>query len=502
MSLPQTLIDVVRSRARDQPDAEALVGGGVRRSWADLAAGAAGVANALRKRGVCPGDRVGILGTNCPAWVESLLGVHAAGAVAVPLNARLAPVEIARLLDDAGVAALVAEPQLLDGGVQFDGPTVPLGVDGQLESAAAPDAEASTGPLPDDLAVIAYTSGTTGVPKGAMWSHRALLASAQGNPFSAALAAGARVLLVAPLGAGGAVIMASNALAIGSTLVIAPFTPAGALQALADDGIEFTGLVPTMIALMVDAAPRGWHSPKLRRIYYGAGTMTPRLFARAQSLFGCEFQQGYGMTETCILGTRLDPADHTLAAPQRLASAGKPMPGVDIKIVGEDGAAVSAGAAGEICVRSPGNMLGYWRREEESRSALHDGWYRTRDIGHLDQDGYLYLLDRKDDMVKSGGFNVSPAEVEGVLSTHPGVEEVAVIGLPDERWGQRVAAVVRTRPGVAVDELDLLAFCRDQLAGYKRPRTVLFAKAPLPRNALGKVSRQTLRSRYRTQVAE
>jgi long-chain acyl-CoA synthetase len=491
---PVTLAPLVRARALRQPAGEAVVGGGGRRTWAELATRAAGVGHALRRLGVGRGDRVGILATNSTEWIEVLLGTLWIGAVVVPLNYRLAPAECRRVLEDAGLTALVVAPDLSPA-VRFDGPTLRLDASHERALAGAARDEPPVEVAPEDLAVIVYTSGTTALPKGVMWSHGGLLASAAVNPFPSTLAAGARILVCAPLCAGGALLMACNALAIGATLVVAHFTPEAVLRMLAEDGIQFTGLVPTMLALLLDAAPATWHPGALRRIYYGAGTLRPELYARARSVFGCELQQAYGMTETCIMGTRLDPADHT---PERLGSAGRPMPGVAITLVDETGVPVPAGTPGEILIRSPGNMLGYWRRPAETQAALADGWYHSRDVGRLDEAGCLQLLDRLDDMVKSGGFNVSPTEVEGVLLAHPGVEEAAVIGLPDGRWGQRVTAIVRPRAGAILHEQDLLAHCRGRLAGFKLPRAIFFTEAPLPRNALGKVTRRELRTRYGT----
>lgn len=495
----ETFAELIRDRARRQPEAAAVVASDNRRTWAELDARTGRMASVLRRLGVRKRDRVGILATNCPEWIEVFFGVHKAGAVAVPLNDRLTQAECTRLLEDADATALVAAPEL-SGRAGFRGPTLELGTSYETALAAAADEErADADPQPDDLAVIAYTSGTTGLPKGVMWSHRTLLSAARRTPFPAAVASGARILLCAPLCTGGGLIMACNVLAIGATLVLAEFTPQGVLQIMVDAGIELTGFVPTMIAMLADAAPPGWRAPALRRVCYGTGTMSPQLFARARGLFGCEFEQAYGMTETCTFGTRLEPADHAPETPQRLASAGKPMPGVTLKIVGESGAEVPRETAGEILIRSPGNMLGYWQRPEETRRALEGGWYHTADIGCLDREGYLHVLGRRDDMVKSGGFNVAPAEVEDILLTHPAVAEVVVIGLPDERWGQRVAAIVRKRPGAVLSELDLTAFCRGRLAGYKHPRTIVFTDVPFPRNAMGKVSRQALRAQYRAQ---
>ncbi|MFQ5665575.1 MAG: class I adenylate-forming enzyme family protein [Candidatus Binatia bacterium] len=500
MTPPGTLIDIIGRSACERPGAGVFVGP-THRTWAEFDARTQRAAQVLRRLGLRRGGRAGILGRNCPEWLEVFCAVHAAGGVVVPVNERLTPGERRWLLADAGVTLLVGHADLLTE-TSFSGPTLAFGAGYENALATAPEQHCGVSIQPDDLAVIAYTSGTTGTPKGVMWSHRGLLSSAQCNPFPPDVAGGARVLVCAPLYAGGAIVMACNALAIGALLVVVPFSPEAILQTLADDHIEFTGLVPTMISLLVDAAPPGWRAPRLRRIYYGGGTMSPQLFARAQRLFACEFEQAYAMTETCILGTRLDPADHRLDRPERLASAGKPMPGVGLRIVGPDGSEVPTGTPGEILIRSPGNMLGYWRHREQDRLRPQNGWYGTRDIGRFDGDGYLYLVDRQDDMVKSGGLNVSPAEVEDVLTAHPGVAEAAVIGSPDVRWGERVTAVVRTRTGVALPADTLIAFCRSRLADFKAPRIIVFTDVPLPRTGLGKVSRQAVRKRYASRRAE
>ncbi len=500
-SSPQTLLDSVRAYASRTPGREALVGGNSRWTWRELEARSNRAARALQRLGVRKGDRVGIRATNCPEWIEVFLGALKTGGIAVPLSPRLGPEELGRLIADAGLAFAVTAPELWEG-VSFRGAVLALGSSYEAALAAESEDRLEAEPRADDVSVIAYTSGTTGIPKGAIWSHRSLLASARGNPFSAETAGGRRALLCVPLGTGGPLSMACNALAIGATLVVTPFTPENVLRVLVDERIEFVGLIPTMISFLVDAAPAEWRAPALRRIYYGAGTMSPQLFDRAERFFGCEFEQGYGMTETCITGTRLSPADHLRTKPELLSTAGKPMPGVDLKIVDEDGSEAPKDTPGEICIRCEANMLGYWNRPEETKAALRDGWYHSRDVGRLDERGYLTLLDRKDDMVKSGGFNVSPGEVESVLLVHPEVEEAAVVGLPDERWGQRVTAVVRRRSGARVSEAELEAFCRSQIAGFKVPRTILFTEEPLPRNALGKVVRQVLRNQVRAQVAE
>lgn len=499
-SPPQTVLDRIRVHVRRAPDVEALVGGGVRRTWREIEGRSNRAARVLRRLGIRKGDRVAIRAMNCPEWIEVFLGTLKTGGVAVPLNTRLGAEEVGRLVADAGATAVVTSPELWRD-VSFRGAILLLEKSYEEAVAAESDEPVESDPTGSDLAVIAYTSGTTGNPKGAVWSHQSLLASAKHNPFAAEVGGGRRVLLCVPLGMGGAVVMACNALVIGATLVVVIFTPENVLRTLVDERIELVGLVPTMISLLQDAAPTGWAAPALRRIYYGAGAMSPALFERAERLFRCEFEQGYAMTETCIMGTRLAPEDHHRSLPERLATAGKPMPGVSLKLVDEDGAEVPPGAPGEICIRSAANMLGYWNRPEETRAVLADGWYHTRDIGCFDEAGYLSWLDRKDDMMKSGGFNVSPGEVENVLLAHADVEEAAVIGLPDERWGQRVTAIVRRRAGAAITEEELSAFCRSRLVGFKSPRSILFRDSPLPRNALGKVVRRALRDEYRAQMS-
>lgn len=494
--MPRTLVEELGARVLQEPQRVALVGGGVNRTWSEFEARTNGVVVALRRFGLRRKDRVAILATSSIEWVEAFVGILKAGGVAAPLNTLLTPAENAALLDHVKPNAMIVSPEL-SGSTNFRGPVLSLGSvqEGPIAAGQAQDLPREDLD-PEDLAVIASTSGTTGLPKCVMWSHRALRESAQCTPFPAEVAGGARILMCAPLFTAGAIVMVCNALAIGATMTIARFEPAEILRILVDERIEFIGLAPTMIALLLNAVPADWQAPALRRIFYGAGPMKPELLLRAQRLFGCEFQQAYGMSETCTFGTRLDPADHRPEAPERITSAGKAMAGVRLKIVDEEGTEVAPGVPGEILMTTPGDMLGYWMQPEETSRALAGGWLHTGDIGRLDAEGYLYVLDRKDDMVKSGGLSVSPVEVEGVLLRHPGVEEAVVIGVPDAHWGQRVTAIVRRRSAEAVTENELIAHCRSQLAPYKVPRAIVFSDSPFPRNALGKVSRPAIRARY------
>jgi fatty-acyl-CoA synthase len=310
-----------------------------------------------------------------------------------------------------------------------------------------------------------------------------------------------RVLLVAPMYHAAAAITALGSVAIGASMLIhEDFDPAAVVRALSEERITRTTLVPAMIqaclVFVPDVAERRYDD--LRLIVYGASPIAVETLKRAMAVFGCDFAQGYGMTETTAQLTLLGPEDHRRALagkPELLLSAGRPLPGTEIRIVDANGRPVPNGTIGEIVGRGPQLMRGYWNLPEASAEALKDGWLHTGDAGTLDDEGYLYIQDRTKDMIVSGGENVYPREIENVLFEHPGVADVAVIGVPDETWGEAVKAIVVLRQGASATEEEIVDFCRGRLAGYKRPRSVDFSAA-LPRNASGKVLKKDLRERY------
>jgi fatty-acyl-CoA synthase len=346
-----------------------------------------------------------------------------------------------------------------------------------------------------------YTSGTTGRPKGAVLTQRAVCANIHQSALNFACGPGERALVVAPLYHAAASIVSFTTVAAGGSLFMQEdFDPRRVVHALAEERIALALLVPAMIQFCLVAVPdvAERRYPELRRIVYGASPIAEETLRAAARAFRCEFLQGYGMTETTAVATHLSPADHRRALdgePGLLASAGRAILGTELRIADAEGRELATGATGEILVRGPQLMRGYWNLPDATREALRDGWMHTGDAGRLDAEGYLYIQDRVKDMIVSGGENVYPREVEDVLYQHPAVAEAAVIGVPDDAWGETVKAIVVLRPGAEVASEELVAFCRERLAGYKRPRSIDFAPA-LPRNPSGKVLKRELREPF------
>jgi fatty-acyl-CoA synthase len=346
-----------------------------------------------------------------------------------------------------------------------------------------------------------YTSGTTGRPKGAVLTHAAVMAHLHQGMLGFGTQTGDRALIVAPLYHAAAAVTTFVTVQAGGTLYIQEdFVPADVVKALSEERIAFAMLVPAMIQFCLvgvpDVAARRFDD--LRLIIYGSSPIAEQTLRQAIDVFGCEFLQGYGMTETTAAATYLFPADHQRALagePQLLLSAGRPLLGTEVRIVDENDAPVPNGTIGEVAVRGPQLMRGYWNLPEPSAEALRGGWMHTGDAGILDDEGFLYIQDRVKDMIVSGGENVYPREVEDVLFQHPAVADVAVIGVPDEKWGEAVKAIVVLKAGETVDAETLLAHCKGRLGGYKRPRSVDFIDA-LPRNPSGKVLKKDLREKF------
>jgi acyl-CoA synthetase (AMP-forming)/AMP-acid ligase II len=507
------LHDTLDYSARENPDVAFAVQAGRSVAYRDALALANRMANALQARGIRPGDRVALLSKNS---IEHALWYYAcskAGAVTVPLNYRLAPPEWSYILNDSGAKLLFAQDALaralapvrgelasvtdwiLQDGEQPGWERLDALLAGQ--PAAAPPHRAQ----PDDDVYQMYTSGTTGRPKGAVLTHRAVTAQLHQASLAFRSAPGERALIVAPLYHAAAGVTSFVTVQAGGTLYIQEdFAPAETVRALSEERISVALLVPAMIQFCLvavpDVAQRRYDA--LRLIIYGASPIAEQTLLRAIDVFGCDFLQGYGMTETTAAASYLMPADHrrALAGEKRLLlSAGRPMLGTEIRIVGADDRALPNGQIGEIAVRGPQLMRGYWNLPEASAEALRGGWMHTGDAGVLDDEGFLYVQDRTKDMIVSGGENVYPREVEDVLFQHPAVADAAVIGVPDAKWGEAVKAIVVQKPGQSVAADELMKFCDGRLAGYKRPRSVDFVDA-LPRNPSGKVLKKDLREKY------
>ncbi len=513
-----TVAGILRHFARTQPEHEMLVEGTERRTWREEYTLACTVAQAARRDGLGVGDRIAFLDRNGIAYFDFLFGGSLIGAVNVAVNWRLSPVEMAAIINDAAAPVLAIHADFLPAlaAMQSDLPAVRtivvLGDGGDrcpdaravplvrwLEGCPAED-PGHAGGL-HEVSMQLYTSGTTGLPKGVMLTN-GNLSTAVGDAGKTFSIRPDTVSLVAmPLfhigGSGWALCAMSRG---GRSVIVRDVDPAVLLELIATERITEMFLVPAVLMLLLATPSLATTDlSSLRVIFYGASPIAQDVLVKCLAAFGCGFCQVYGMTETTGAITSLRFEDHDPDGPRRglLRSAGKPHDVVELRIVDPaTGADATRGAVGEVWTRSPYNMAGYWAQPSETAATVDDeGWLRTGDAGYFDAEGYLYLHDRIKDMVVSGGENVYPAEVENVLLAHPAIADAAVIGVPDEQWGETVKAVVVIAPGAELDESAVIAHCRDNLAHYKCPTSVE-ATEVLPRNPSGKILKRELRAPY------
>ena len=447
-----------------------------------------------------PSGRVVLYLDNHPDLLTAMFGAFRAGSAVLPTNSRLTDEELAFLVDDGDAALIITDGAHLEIARRAAGPECQVVVVGDELDALLAGADPLTRDHdvePDATAWIFYTSGTTGRPKGAMLPHGVLnFVTVSWLADLTPLTERDVTLHAAPLSHGaGFHAIAAVARAAHQVLLDSPsFDPPGVLDVIRDHGVTNTWLVPTQIVMLADAAEQagltGADLPSLQYVVYGGAPMTPAAMTRALDRFGSIFVQLFGQGETPMTATVLRREDHV---PELLGSAGRARPGIEIRIVDESGASVAAGQAGELVVRGPSVMSGYWNRPEATAETIRDGWLHTGDLGTMSANGVIHLLDRAKDMIISGGSNVYAVEVEAVLATHPAVAEVAVIGTPDDLWGELVVAVVVPPAGEQPDIAELEAHARRHLAGYKIPRRYIVADE-LPRNAYGKVVKRELRA--------
>ena len=474
-------------------DSCAVVSGDHRRTYAELGSRCRRLAGALRGLGLVPGDRVGVIGLNSDRYLELYLGVPAAGFVLAPVNSRLAAAEMRAILQDAGVRVLFT-----DGGYAGAVAERVVTMPGEYEDliSAADEVPLGEGVAEDDLAVLFYTSGTTGAAKGAMHSHRGLVSSGLHFMATWPFDRDTRWLVSSPMfHTGGTIAMMATVWSGGTHVMMPSFDPDLALDLIEREGVTHTLLVPTMLAAAASAQlsrPRDVSS--LRYLSHGASPITTETLQRTRRAFpGAELLHVYGTTETTPITTLLPHEERILDTP-RAGSCGQPAVGVDVRVIDASGAEVPPAVVGEIIVRSPSVMTGYWQKPEETAAVLAGDWYRTGDLGYQDEESYLYLVDRAKDMIVSGGESIYSTEVESALSSHPSVDEVAVFGVPDERWGEAVHAVVVCRADVTADEL--IAHCRARIARFKVPKRIELRAEPLPKSAAGKILKRDLRDPY------
>lgn len=497
----------------------AVIDGDRRVTYAELHERSQRIGGGLAILGIEPGEVVALLLANSLEHLELYQAVPSHGRVLASMNTRLTVPELAFMVDDSGARALVVDESTVDAGralreqcdllervvyVGADPPDDCTPYDALLDGPPVHPLESD----PESVAALMYTGGTTGLPKGVMLSHANLIANAKHILHTLDLQHDERFLHSGPIFHLGTSQFVLPLIWIGATHVIqSRFSPPDFVHQVNTHEVTLCLLVPTMIQVILEHL-RKEPTPlsSLRMVHYGASAMSTTMVREAIERMGCEFTQGYGMTEAspqvCVLPGR----DHVQAIAgeheERLKSVGYPIPGVQLSIRDAEGTEVEDGTVGEVWARGPNIMLGYFGREQETRSALVDGWYRTGDGGYCDSDGYLYLVDRLKDMIISGGENVYSMEVEQVIFTHPDVIEVAVVGVPDDRWGERVHAVIVVREGSTFDAEDLAEHCRPRLAGYKLPRSADIGVEPLPKSGAGKILKEEVRRMLRERLEE
>ena len=520
MNLPLTPIRFLRYAEQQYPRSTAVVCGDHRFTYAQFADRAARLAGALVQSGVKPGDRVAFLSGNCHRLLEAYYGVLEAGAVLLPLNIRLAPTELAYILNDSGARILflhsyfvatvdsfrrdlaaVESFHLLDANPK-ESWLAPENYEALLSSASPLRAEI-TDIDEDSLAELFYTSGTSANPKGVMLTHRNVYLHAVEASLALHTDVGSVELHTIPLFHANGWGVAHFLTLLGGKHVMVPrFDPPEVFRLIQQERAQFCSLVPTMATALVNCPERAKYDlSSLKRVTIGGAASSPTLVREVEEKLGCTCFSGYGLTETAPVLTispmkpGLDWAETNRFA--RQASTGYAVPGVEVRVVdlNDNDVPRDGKTVGEIIARSDGVMQGYWQQPEASAEALRGGWFHTGDMATWNEDGYLLIVDRKKDIIVSGGENVSSLEVEKVLHAHPGVLELAVIPVPDRRWGEVPKALVVLKPGARATESELLEFCRAHLSHYKCPHSIEFLDA-LPKTGTGKILKRELRKQY------
>jgi acyl-CoA synthetase (AMP-forming)/AMP-acid ligase II len=501
-----TFGDLIHRNGLYWPDKEAFIDENRRLGWGAYNARTDALAHALRRLGVAPGDRVAIVAGDCIELAETFGASMKIGAVRVGLNPRLAAPEIVALVADCAPTVLFVQSSctaLLDGLAHEDKIRV-------IEFGAAQESEyerlirrgesePSLAHSPHEIAMIAYTTGSTGLPKGAVYNHEKLVASTLYIALSEGIDAECRWLHAMPAAGVPLLHLMRNIFHAGATVIVGRWDAERALHLIEREKTTNTVLVPTMLNSLLQCDRIGRTDlSSMKLIGYGASPLPPATIRDAMAAFNRPFLQMYGTTELMGMAMMLLPRDHELGLAQRpeiLASAGKPLPYVDVRVVAEDGTVLPAGETGELIVRSEVAFSGYWNAPEKDRETIRDGWVYTGDLARTDAAGYVYLGDRIKFRIKSGGYNVFPTEVENVLAEHPAVDEVAVIGLPDAHWGERVHAVVSLAGGRTASPEELQDFCRGKIAAFKIPKSVEVWRA-LPKGPTGKIQKRAIIDSY------
>lgn len=501
-----SLDHIVARAAAFHKDRVAVEQGALRLTYGELCGGAAKLAGAMLARGIAPGDRVAILSQNNFRYLEVNLACVYAGVILIPLNHRLAAKEtdgiLARTETRLLFQALPYEPKGIDAVTWQDDDPPGAANDYEKLLASGMPPQTAHSPKPGDTAQIFFTSGTTGEPKGACLTHQNLVATAYDTVTSLELT-GDDVWLHAP-----PMFHLVDATAIwGITLVggkhvTSHFDPRTFAATVREHKVTQTALPPTLLDMVLRQGIDRADFKSLSRLSFGGAPMPEPLFRKLSDAFGCPLTQSYGATEVSGGVCQQLPRDLKRNGGKFTNSVGQPLPHIHVRIIDDAGNLLPPGNIGEIVVSGPRVMAGYWRNEAATKAAIPDGWYRTGDLGRCDEDGHYVVAGRKKDMVITGGENVYPMEVENALLEHPAVAEAAVFGVPSEKWGEEVRAVIYANPGAKITADELIAHCRGLIGGYKVPKAMAISPEPLPKSGPGKIAKSVVRANYMEQTKQ
>lgn len=505
--------DLIHRNAQKFPDKVAVIFEDKRISFRNLNDRINRLANALISRGVKTGDRVAILNYNSPQYLESFFATWKAGAISVPLDSLLKGRELEFLINDCTPKILLLGENycsLIDSirtklksveryiciGAEQDAME---SYESLIASASAEEPQVNLAET--DCASIVYTSGTTGKPKGAMVSHKSHVADARNLVIELSLRPYDVALTIFPFYHTGGISIMLRHMYVGNTQVLMrAFDPKKVLETLAQEKCSIVVLVPTMLTAILQVPEiQNYDLQNLRMIGYGGASMPVEVLRQGIKIFKCEFVNIYGQTEAGPVMTVLRPEDHHVAGPpekvKKLASVGRSLINFEVRVIDDAGTDVKPGQVGELIGRGENLMIKYWNRSEETVETLKEGWLYTGDLATVDEDGFIYIVDRKKDMIVSGGQNIYPREIEELLYTHPAILEAAVIGVPHDYWGETVKAVVALKKGMKATEKEIIQFCKENLASYKKPTSVDFMEA-LPKSSQGKILKKGLKELY------
>lgn len=510
-----TFADIIYRNALLYANKEAFVYGDKRITFSEFNIRLNKLIHALNQMHLSKGDVIGILSWNCLEYVDVYGTAMKGGFIISPFNPRLQEKELEYIINYSEASTLFVGPEFV-AVIDSLKPRLPkvknyISLESPAPSmiyyydllASSHEQEPDVQVEEDDPLCIIYTSGTTGLPQGALYTHRRQIEDCKLRVIDACMQHGDKHILISPLfHIAGNLFLRSSTYSAGCAVIMKSFDPAATLRAMQDERATHIELVAThLIAMLNHPDINKYDTSSMKLLWYAASPMPLEVIKKGIKRFGPIFAQSYGQTESGPMITFLSKADHYITEGsaeelKKLKSAGRPDAGVHVRIVDDNNNDVAPGEVGEIIVNSDHIMVEYWHRPDATKASIVDSWLHTRDVGYYDEEGFIYIVDRKTDMIISGGENVYPREVEEVLYQHPAVLEAAVIGVPDPYWIERVHAVIVLKQGMSTMQEEIIAFCKKQIAGYKAPKSIEFIDA-MPKNPAGKILKRTLREKYR-----